>query len=185
MRLISGRLQKVINKKPHQTARLGKHPLSPLRDRHVRARAELALALDSPDPRASVAEASTRFVARGGHGSHHLPSCGALRGPFIFRAESGGRNRAFFQRTMMVCRSSLGNRRWAPCDRSRSANPTPLRPVLASAVDRDRRLPRFRLRFRETLSAAQTLEPRRTRIGAAFASTPRKASTARSRVSEA
>jgi hypothetical protein len=38
----------------------------PLRDRHVRARAELALALDSPNPRASVAEASTRFVARGG-----------------------------------------------------------------------------------------------------------------------
>jgi hypothetical protein len=40
--------------------------VSPLRDRHVRARAELALALDSPAPRASVAEASTRFVARGG-----------------------------------------------------------------------------------------------------------------------
>jgi len=40
--------------------------VSPLRDRHVQARAELALALDSPDPRASVAEASTRFVARGG-----------------------------------------------------------------------------------------------------------------------
>jgi hypothetical protein len=31
----------------------------PLRDRPVRARAELALALDSPDPRAIVAEAST------------------------------------------------------------------------------------------------------------------------------
>ena len=40
--------------------------IPPLRDRHVRARAELALALDSPGPRASVAEASTRFVARGG-----------------------------------------------------------------------------------------------------------------------
>jgi hypothetical protein len=40
--------------------------IPPLRDRHVRVRAELALALDSPDPRASVAEASTRFVARGG-----------------------------------------------------------------------------------------------------------------------
>src|SRR5271167_488634 len=40
--------------------------VSPLRDRHVRARAELALALDSPNPRASVTEASTRFVARGG-----------------------------------------------------------------------------------------------------------------------
>jgi hypothetical protein len=37
--------------------------VSPLQDRHVRARAELALALDSPDPRASVAEASSRFVA--------------------------------------------------------------------------------------------------------------------------
>jgi hypothetical protein len=40
--------------------------VSPLRDRHVRARADLALALDSPNPRAGVAEASTRFVARGG-----------------------------------------------------------------------------------------------------------------------
>ncbi len=38
----------------------------PLRDRHVRARVELALALDSRDPRISVAEASARFVARGG-----------------------------------------------------------------------------------------------------------------------
>jgi len=40
--------------------------VSPLRDPHVRARAELALAFDSPDPFASVADASTRFVARGG-----------------------------------------------------------------------------------------------------------------------
>lgn len=40
--------------------------VSPLRDRHVRARAELALTLDSPEPRAGVAKASTRFVARGG-----------------------------------------------------------------------------------------------------------------------
>jgi hypothetical protein len=40
--------------------------VSPLRDRHVRARAELALALDSPEPGASVAEAGSRFVARGG-----------------------------------------------------------------------------------------------------------------------
>jgi hypothetical protein len=39
--------------------------LSPLRDPHVLARAELALALDSPDPRASVADAASRFVARG------------------------------------------------------------------------------------------------------------------------
>jgi hypothetical protein len=38
----------------------------PLQDRHVRARAELALALGTPARHASVAEASTRFVARGG-----------------------------------------------------------------------------------------------------------------------
>jgi hypothetical protein len=30
-----------------------------------------------------------------------------FRGPLIFAAKSGGRNRAFFPRTMMVCRSSL------------------------------------------------------------------------------
>ncbi len=40
--------------------------LSPLRDPHVLARAELALVLAPPDPRASVAEAASRFVARGG-----------------------------------------------------------------------------------------------------------------------
>jgi hypothetical protein len=40
--------------------------LPPLQDRHVRAQAELALALDAPARHASVAEASTRFVARGG-----------------------------------------------------------------------------------------------------------------------
>lgn len=38
----------------------------PLQDRHIRARAELALALEAPPRNASVAEASTRFVARGG-----------------------------------------------------------------------------------------------------------------------
>jgi hypothetical protein len=40
--------------------------VSPLRDRHVRARAELAPALGTPasDPR--IADASTRFVARSG-----------------------------------------------------------------------------------------------------------------------
>jgi hypothetical protein len=38
----------------------------PLRDRHVRARAELALALGAPARHAGIAEASTRFVARGG-----------------------------------------------------------------------------------------------------------------------
>ena len=40
--------------------------LSPLRDPHVLARAELALVLNSPDPRASVADAASRFVTRGG-----------------------------------------------------------------------------------------------------------------------
>jgi hypothetical protein len=38
----------------------------PLQDRHIRANAELALALEAPARHASVAEASTRFVARGG-----------------------------------------------------------------------------------------------------------------------
>jgi hypothetical protein len=40
--------------------------VSPLQDRHVRARAELALALDAPTRHTTVAEAGTRFVARGG-----------------------------------------------------------------------------------------------------------------------
>jgi hypothetical protein len=40
--------------------------VSPLRDRHVRARAELAQALGAPARHAGIAEASTRFVARGG-----------------------------------------------------------------------------------------------------------------------
>jgi hypothetical protein len=40
--------------------------VSPLRDRHVRARAELALALEQPIRDTAVAEASTRFLARGG-----------------------------------------------------------------------------------------------------------------------
>jgi hypothetical protein len=38
----------------------------PLPDRHVRARAELALMLGAPARRAGITEASTRFVARGG-----------------------------------------------------------------------------------------------------------------------
>ena len=38
----------------------------PLQDRHVRARAELALALDQPTRDTAVADASTRFLARGG-----------------------------------------------------------------------------------------------------------------------
>lgn len=38
----------------------------PLQDRHVRARTELALALGAPARHAGIAEASTRFVARGG-----------------------------------------------------------------------------------------------------------------------
>jgi hypothetical protein len=50
--------------------------LPPLRNRHIPARAELALALDSPAPRASVAEASTRFVDRGGQWK---PSSALLR----------------------------------------------------------------------------------------------------------
>ena len=40
--------------------------VSPLRDPHVLARAELAFAFDAPDPLASVADAASRFVARGG-----------------------------------------------------------------------------------------------------------------------
>jgi hypothetical protein len=40
--------------------------VAPLQDRHIRARAELALALGAPARHAGVAEASTRFVARGG-----------------------------------------------------------------------------------------------------------------------
>lgn len=40
--------------------------VSPLQDPHVLARAELGLAIDSPDPLASVADAASRFVARGG-----------------------------------------------------------------------------------------------------------------------
>jgi len=40
--------------------------LSPLRDPHVRARTDLTLAFDSPDPLASVSDAASRFVARGG-----------------------------------------------------------------------------------------------------------------------
>ena len=38
----------------------------PLRDRHVRARAELALAPEAPDLHPGISDASTRFVARGG-----------------------------------------------------------------------------------------------------------------------
>jgi hypothetical protein len=50
----------------------------PLRDRHVRARAELALALalGAPDRHAGIAEASTRFVARGGQWT---PSAAVVR----------------------------------------------------------------------------------------------------------
>jgi hypothetical protein len=40
--------------------------VSPLSDRHVRACAELALALDHTDRDTPVADASTRFLARGG-----------------------------------------------------------------------------------------------------------------------
>jgi hypothetical protein len=40
--------------------------LPPLEDRHVRAHAELALALETRDHGAGISDASTRFVARGG-----------------------------------------------------------------------------------------------------------------------
>ena len=43
--------------------------VSPLSDRHVWARAELALALEPPLPDTVVADASTRFLARGGQWS--------------------------------------------------------------------------------------------------------------------
>jgi hypothetical protein len=43
--------------------------LSPLLDRHVRARAELALALGQPARGTAVEDASTRFLARGGQWS--------------------------------------------------------------------------------------------------------------------
>ncbi len=48
----------------------------PLRDRHVRAHAELALALGAPARHAGIAEASTRFVARGGQWT---PSAAVVR----------------------------------------------------------------------------------------------------------
>jgi hypothetical protein len=48
----------------------------PLRDRHVRARAELALPLGAPARHAEIAEASTRFVARGGQWT---PSAAVVR----------------------------------------------------------------------------------------------------------
>ena len=40
--------------------------VSPLRDPHVRARADLALALEAPTRDTTVAEAGSRFIARGG-----------------------------------------------------------------------------------------------------------------------
>ena len=43
--------------------------VSPLSDRHVRARAELALAFEQPVRDTAVADASTRFLARGGQWS--------------------------------------------------------------------------------------------------------------------
>lgn len=43
--------------------------VSPLLDPHVRARAELALALGQPRRDTAVADASTRFLARGGQWS--------------------------------------------------------------------------------------------------------------------
>jgi hypothetical protein len=43
--------------------------VSPLSDRHVRARAELALAFEQPGRDTAVADASTRFLARAGQWS--------------------------------------------------------------------------------------------------------------------
>lgn len=43
--------------------------VSPLLDPHVRARAELALTLEQPSRDTAVADASTRFLARGGQWS--------------------------------------------------------------------------------------------------------------------
>jgi hypothetical protein len=43
--------------------------VSPLSDRHVRARAELALPLEQPSRDTAVADASSRFLARGGQWS--------------------------------------------------------------------------------------------------------------------
>jgi hypothetical protein len=40
--------------------------VSPLFDRHVQARAELALSLEPPTPRTAVEDAGNRFLARGG-----------------------------------------------------------------------------------------------------------------------
>ncbi len=55
----------------------------PLRDRHVRARAELALALGAPARHAGIAEASTRFVARGVNGLRQRLSCdGSSKSPW-------------------------------------------------------------------------------------------------------
>jgi hypothetical protein len=49
--------------------RMLRDPVRPLSDRHVRARAELALALEQPIRDTAVADASTRFLARGGQWS--------------------------------------------------------------------------------------------------------------------
>jgi hypothetical protein len=64
--------------------------VSPLADRHVRARAELALALEQPIRGSAVADASTRFLARGGQWSP-LGACQATHranrlGPAKMRA---------------------------------------------------------------------------------------------------
>src|SRR5271168_2456725 len=51
----------------------------PLRDRHVRARAELALTLEQPLRDTAVADVSTRFLARGGQWK---PSAARVRRAF-------------------------------------------------------------------------------------------------------
>jgi hypothetical protein len=71
--------------------------VSPLADRHVRARAELALALEQPIRGSAVADASTRFLARGGS-MVALGGCQATRranrlGPAKMRASVGAYSR--------------------------------------------------------------------------------------------
>jgi hypothetical protein len=68
----------------------------PLQDRHIRARAELALALGAPLRHAGITEASTHFVARGGQWTPSAAlvrrieqtALGSLKCPGIARQES-------------------------------------------------------------------------------------------------
>jgi hypothetical protein len=69
----------------------------PLRDRHTRARAELALTLGPPDELAVIAEAATRFLARGGQWK---PSAALIR-----RIEQTALGR---QKCLRISPSSIG-----------------------------------------------------------------------------